>query len=193
MKVRVRNSNCQLARVSERIALHRPSPSPSPWPRRGDPYARGKNTTAERDLSWICNSFSLCVYPRPDNQHCHESLEFTGWPDCKPRTPHIRRANGRVLGLAFQWRWRKRRRDRVGCQAEARRRRQAGVDISCRKMQWENRGGAMKCWRASANMHDDGSTPTVGSTYSRTGATKSVCLELNEFHLLLVNLPRAHR
>ena len=111
---------------------------------RGDPYARGTNTTADHDLSWICNSFSLCVYPRPDNQHCHESLEFTGWPDCKPRTPHIRRANGRVLGLAFQWRWRKRRRDRVGCQAEARRRRQAGVDISCRKMQWENRAGAMK-------------------------------------------------
>src|SRR2546422_9307346 len=141
MKVRVRNSNCQLARVSERIALHRPSPSPSPWPRRGDPYARGKNTTAERDLSWICNSFSLCVYPRPDNQHCHESLEFAGWPDCKPRTPHIRRANGRVLGLAFQRRWRKRRRYRGGCDAVAGGRGQAGGGTTCPKKDWGKRGG----------------------------------------------------
>jgi hypothetical protein len=36
---------------------------------------------------------------------------------------------------------------------------------------------------------DDGSKPTVGSTYSIAGATKSFCLKLNEFHLLLINLP----
>ena len=38
---------------------------------------------------------------------------------------------------------------------------------------------------------DDGSKPTVGSNYPITGATKSLCLKLDEFHLLVVNLPRA--
>ena len=37
---------------------------------------------------------------------------------------------------------------------------------------------------------DDGSKPTVGSNYSITGATKSFCLKRDEFHLLVVNLPR---
>ena len=40
---------------------------------------------------------------------------------------------------------------------------------------------------------DDGSKPTVGTSYINTGATKSFCLKLDEFHLLLVNLPCAHR
>jgi hypothetical protein len=118
---------------------------------RGAPSAAAYSTSHhancrfdQHDVDSERNSFSLCVSPRPDNQHCYESLEFARWPDCKPRTPHIRRANGRVLGLAFQRRWRKRRRCRVGCEVEAGRRRQAGVDISCRKMQWENRAGAMK-------------------------------------------------
>jgi hypothetical protein len=39
---------------------------------------------------------------------------------------------------------------------------------------------------------DDGSTPTVGSNYSITGATKSFSLKLDEFHLLVVNLPCDH-
>jgi hypothetical protein len=39
---------------------------------------------------------------------------------------------------------------------------------------------------------DDGSKPTVGSNYSITRATKSLCLKLDEFHLLVVNLPRGH-
>jgi len=45
MKVRGSNSNCQLARVSEPIALHRPLPSPLPGQGRGDLYAR-------RTLRW---------------------------------------------------------------------------------------------------------------------------------------------
>ena len=36
---------------------------------------------------------------------------------------------------------------------------------------------------------DDGSTPTVGSNYSVTRATKPFCLKLGEFHLLVVDLP----
>jgi hypothetical protein len=40
---------------------------------------------------------------------------------------------------------------------------------------------------------DAASKPTVGSNYSITRATKSFCLELDEFHLLVVNLPCAHR
>jgi len=31
--------------------------------------------------------------------------------------------------------------------------------------------------------------PAVGSYYSITRATKSLCLKLDEFHLLIVNLP----
>jgi hypothetical protein len=38
-----------------------------------------------------------------------------------------------------------------------------------------------------------GSKPAVGSDYSITGATKSFCLELDEFHLLIVNLLAATR
>src|SRR5882672_1986509 len=38
----------------------------------------------------------------------------------------------------------------------------------------------------------DGSKPAVGSNYSITRATKSLCLELDEFHLLFVNLPCGH-
>jgi hypothetical protein len=40
---------------------------------------------------------------------------------------------------------------------------------------------------------DDGSKPAVGSNYAITRATKSFCLELDEFQLLVVNLPCAHR
>jgi len=40
---------------------------------------------------------------------------------------------------------------------------------------------------------EDGLKPTVGSNYSITRATNSFCLELNEFHLFIVNLPCAHR
>ena len=36
---------------------------------------------------------------------------------------------------------------------------------------------------------DDGSKPTVGSNYSITGATNSLCLKRDEFHLLVVNFP----
>jgi hypothetical protein len=39
----------------------------------------------------------------------------------------------------------------------------------------------------------DGSTPTIDGNYSVTGTTQSVCLKLDEFHLLLVDLPRRHR
>ena len=39
---------------------------------------------------------------------------------------------------------------------------------------------------------DDGSKPTVGSNYSITGATKSFCLKLDEFHLLVVDRPCHH-
>src|SRR5437867_2210703 len=39
---------------------------------------------------------------------------------------------------------------------------------------------------------DDGSKPTVFATYSITRATKSFCLKLDEFRLLLVNLPCDH-
>ena len=39
---------------------------------------------------------------------------------------------------------------------------------------------------------DDGSTPTVGSNYSITGATKPFCLKRDEFYLLVVNLPCDH-
>ena len=40
---------------------------------------------------------------------------------------------------------------------------------------------------------DNGSTPTIDGNYSVTGTTKSVRLKLDEFHLLLVDLPRDHR
>ena len=39
---------------------------------------------------------------------------------------------------------------------------------------------------------DAGSKPTIGSNYSITGATKSFCLKLDEFLLLVVNLPHGH-
>src|SRR5436190_3507332 len=47
------------------------------------------------------------------------------------------------------------------------------------------------CQRASrvAVVYADGSKPTVAGIYSITGATKSFCLKLDEFHLLVVNLP----
>ncbi|PYL77783.1 MAG: hypothetical protein DMF26_02910 [Verrucomicrobia bacterium] len=39
---------------------------------------------------------------------------------------------------------------------------------------------------------DHGLMPTVGSYYSFTRAMKSLCLKLDEFHLLIVNLPCRH-
>jgi len=39
---------------------------------------------------------------------------------------------------------------------------------------------------------DAGSAPAIGSNYSITGTTKSFCLKLEEFYLLVVNLPRGH-
>ena len=44
-----------------------------------------------------------------------------------------------------------------------------------------------------ADAWNEGSKPTVGSDYSITRATKSFCLKLHEFHLLIVNLPCGHR
>src|SRR5438093_8551783 len=47
------------------------------------------------------------------------------------------------------------------------------------------------CQRASrvAVVYADGSKHTVAGIYSITGATKSFCLKLDEFQLLVVNLP----
>ena len=53
------------------------------------------------------------------------------------------------------------------------------------------RAPARSCWLTQRM--DAGSKPTVGSNYSITGATKSLRLKLDEFHLLVVNLPRGHR
>ena len=54
-------------------------------------------------------------------------------------------------------------------------------------------GGGQGLAGALIRRQDAGSKPTVSSNYSITRATKSFCLELDEFHLFVVNPPYAHR